>query len=77
MADDTAGSDYRDRLVEEVTSQVKRGHTIEQEETVVRERAEQAVDALIDAPVQGFVPLLAENEVVTALREDERSTQGA
>ena len=77
MGDDTSGSDYRDRLVEEVTAQVTRRHAIEQEEAVVRERAERAVDGLIDAPVQGFVPLLAENEVVTSLREDERPTQQA
>jgi hypothetical protein len=68
MAEQTPGSGYRERLVDEVTANVTQRHSTGADEQVVREKAEQAVDELIDAPVQSFVPLLAENEVVSDLQ---------
>lgn len=62
------GENYRDRVVDEVTAKVQQRPSIDQEEQLVRERAEQAVDGLIDEPVQTFTSLLAENQVVSELK---------
>ena len=70
MAEDSPRSGYRDRLVDEVTAKVTARRAVDEDEQLVRQKAEEAVDGLIDAPVQSFVPLLAENEVVSDLTRD-------
>ncbi|WP_435746429.1 hypothetical protein [Nocardioides sp. SYSU DS0663] len=58
---------HRDRVVDEVVDKVSQRQAIDRDEVEVRQRAEEAVDGLIEEPVQTFTPLLAENEVVTGL----------
>lgn len=63
--------DHREQLVDQVTQKVsqkvsQRG-SVDADEGVVRAKAEEAVDGLSDARVQSFVPLLAENAVLTDL----------
>ena len=61
---------HRDRVVDEVVEKVLQHRSIDQDPEVVRARAEDAVDDLIDKPVQTFTPLLAENQVVSELTAD-------
>ncbi len=68
-------SEYRDRVVEEVTDKVVQRQATPEDPDLVRERAREAVDGLVDQPVQTFTPLLAENEVVTDLLADEGPAQ--
>ena len=69
-------TEHRDRVVDEVTEKVVQRGSTPDEEAVVRPRAEEAVDDLLEAPVQTFTPLLAENAVVTGLlAEDDGVTQ--
>lgn len=63
-------NNYRDKVVDEVTDKVMQKPSISADESEVRERAEEAVDDVLDAPVQTFAPLLAENDVVTQLHQD-------
>lgn len=65
-------SEYRDRVVEEVTDKVVQRQSTPDDEALIREKAGVAVDKLIDEPVQTFTPLLAENEVVTDLLGNDR-----
>ncbi len=65
-------SEYRDRVVEEVTDKVVQRQSTPDDETLIRDKAGAAVDSLIDEPVQTFTPLLAENQVVTDLLGDDR-----
>jgi hypothetical protein len=58
---------YRDRVVDEVVDKVQQRQAIDQDPAVVRAHAEDAVDSLIDEPVQTFTPLLAENQVANEL----------
>ena len=60
---------YRDKVVDEVTDTVMHKPSVEAGEPEVRQRAEDAVDELLDAPVQTFAPLLAENDVVSELHQ--------
>jgi hypothetical protein len=61
---------HRDRVVDEVVEKVQQHRSIDQDPDVVRARAEDAVDDLIDEPVQTFTPLLAENQVINELTAD-------
>ena len=65
-------SEYRDRVVEEVTDKVVQRQSTPDDETLIRDKARAAVDDLVDEPVQTFTPLLAENEVVTDLLGSDR-----
>lgn len=65
-------SEYRDRVVEEVTDKVVQRQSTPDDEALIRDKAGVAVDKLIDEPVQTFTPLLAENEVVTELLGNDR-----
>jgi hypothetical protein len=56
--------DHKERIVDEVTDKVLRRPSIDAEADEVRSAAEIAVDHLIDAPIQTFTPILAENRVV-------------
>lgn len=60
----------RDRIVDEVVYKVEQTHSVEADHDVVREKAAEAVDDLLDEPVQTFVPLLAENTVVSQLHRE-------
>ena len=60
----------RDRIVDEVVSKVEQTHSVGADPDVVREKASDAVDDLLDEPVQTFVPLLAENSVVSQLHKE-------
>ncbi len=60
---------HRDRVVDEVVEKVTHRHSIQAEESEVRAEARRAVDDLLEAPVQTFTPLLAENAVVSGLHE--------
>ncbi len=62
-------ADHRDQVVDEVTDKVLHRPATEAPEDEVRDMSEDAVDGLIEAPVQTFTPLLAENEVVSRLHQ--------
>ncbi len=64
-------------MINEVTEKVSQHRAVEADEQVVRAKATAAVDDLIDAPVQTFTPLLAENAVLSDLhaRKARRSTE--
>lgn len=66
-------SEYRDRVVGEVTDKVAQRQSTPDDEELIEAKAGAAVDGLIDEPVQTFTPLLAENEVVTDLLGDDRA----
>lgn len=61
---------HRDRVVDEVVEKVTQRPSIDADRDEVRTRANRAVDELMDAPVQTFTPLLAENTVVSELHEN-------
>jgi type IV secretory pathway TrbF-like protein len=61
---------HRDRVVDEVVDKVQQHRSIDQDPELVRARVEDAVDDLLDKPVQTFTPLLAENQVVSELTAD-------
>jgi hypothetical protein len=58
---------HRDRIVDEVVDKVQHRQSVDHDPEVVRARAEEAVDELIDQPVQTFTALLAENQVTSEL----------
>lgn len=60
----------RDRIIDEVVYKVEQTHSVEADHDVVHEKATAAVDDLLDEPVQTFVPLLAENTVVSQLHRE-------
>ncbi len=62
---------HRDKVVDEVTDKVVQRQGVDEDESQVRNRAEDAVDELIDAPVQTFTPLLAENAVLSDIHAAE------
>lgn len=65
-------SEYRDRVVDEVVDKVVQRQSTPDDPDLVRGRTEEAVDELVDEPVQTFTPLLAENKVVTDLLGPDR-----
>ncbi len=69
MTDDS----YRDRIVEEVTEKVTQRPAIDADKETVQAKTEKAVDGLIDAPLQTFTSLLAENEVLSDLHGGSRT----
>lgn len=62
----------KDRIVEEVVDKVEQRPAVDAEHEEVRARTEEAVDGLVDAPVQTFTPLLAENKVVGGLLAEQK-----
>ena len=58
-----------ERLVQQVTDAVDRHPIVDAPREDIAARAEAALAPLVDAPVQGFVPVLAEREVVQDLVE--------
>ncbi len=58
---------HQESVVDEVTDKVVNRSGTTADEAEVRPMAEEAVDDLIDQPVQTFTPLLAENLVLTGL----------
>jgi hypothetical protein len=66
---DAPGS-HRDKIVDEVVGKVTQRAGTDAEPDTVRPKAEQAVDRIIDEPVQTFTPLLAENQVVSELIDE-------
>jgi hypothetical protein len=58
---------YRERVINEVTEKVTQRRAVDVDDVVVRDKAAEAVDELLDAPVQTFAPLLAENAVLSDL----------
>ena len=58
-----------ERLVQQVTDAVDRHPIVDAPREDIAARAEAALAPLVDAPVQGFVPVLAELEVVEGLIE--------
>lgn len=69
----TAVSDesHRESMIDEVTDKVMSRSGTTADESRVRPMAEEAVDDLLDQPVQTFTPLLAENSVLTELHADD------
>lgn len=65
----------RDRIIDEVVSKVEQHPSFEADHAVIHDKAADAVDELLDQPVQTFVPLLAENTVVSGLHRD-RAKEG-
>lgn len=63
---------HRDKLVDEVTEKVMKRPGVDAEESEVRPRVEEAVDGLVDAPVQTFTPVLAEHQVVSEVHRSHR-----
>ena len=68
---------HRDQIIDEATAAVMDKPGVTASEPEVRELAGDAVDGLIDQPVQTFTPLLAENEVLTQLHEQGDATSRA
>ncbi len=66
---------YKESVVDEVTDKVTSREGTQAPESEVRPMAEEAVDELVDQPVQTFTPLLAENTVLTELHAN--GTEGA
>jgi|GEM_PF-6075984 len=62
-----ASGDARDRIVDEVTEKVEHKQSVHADSADIRSRSEEAVDQLLDKPVQTFTPLLAENVVTSDL----------
>lgn len=62
---------HRESVVDEVTRKVVSRAGTTADESEVRPMAEEAVDDLLDQPVQTFTPLLAENSVLTQLHADD------
>lgn len=67
-----SSDDYRDRAIDEVTGKVMQHPSIDAEEDVVRAKATAAVDELIDAPLQNFTTVLAENTVMSDLHREHK-----
>lgn len=57
----------KDRIVKDVADQVVQRPSVDASREEIEARAEKAVDALVDKPVQTFTALLVENEVVGGL----------
>ena len=70
--DNAQHTSHRDKVVDEVVEKVQNRSALDPE-VDVRARAEQAVDELLDAPLQTFTPLLAENEVVSSMHVKDRA----
>lgn len=58
---------HRESVIDEVTDKVVSRNATTADESEVRPMAEEAVDELLDQPVQTFTPLLAENSVLSEL----------
>ncbi|QWC86371.1 hypothetical protein KLP28_06700 [Nocardioidaceae bacterium] len=69
--------DHRQQIVDEAVEKVMDKPGVTAEEGRVRDLAREAVDELIDQPVQTFTPLLAENEVLTELHADGKAASQA
>jgi len=67
---------YRDSVVDEVADKVMSREGTRAPESEVRPMAEEAVDELVDQPIQTFTPLLAENTVVTELHAGDSDDEG-
>ena len=65
----------KDLMVDEVVAKVEQRPAIDAPHDEVRSRTGEAVDGLIDRPVQSFTPLLAENEVVGDLLAEQHDRQ--
>ena len=68
---------HRDQIVDEATRSVMDKPGVTADEARVCELAAEAVDGLIDQPVQTFTPLLAENEVLTTLHASGKAASRA
>ena len=68
---------HRQQIVDEAVEKVMDKPGVTADEARVRELAEEAVDGLIDQPVQTFTPLLAENEVLTTLHANGKAESRA
>lgn len=67
---------YRDRAIDEVTDKVMQHPSIDVDEDVVRDKATNAVDELLDAPLQTFTTVLAENTVMSDLYRERADEDG-
>ena len=68
-------SEHQEHIVDEVSKKVAQRATTPDDTDLIREKAAEAVDELIERPVQTFTPLLAENEVVTELVQERHAEQ--